>query len=80
MAVGFRSQGIGSALTGDILRRAEELGFHTVISAVVGGNNASHKLHEKFGFAYIGCFKEVGRKFGEWRDVHFYQYFTGAGH
>ncbi|MGG6314606.1 N-acetyltransferase family protein [Paenibacillus macerans] len=78
LAAEFRGQGIGTALTLDILKRAEMLGYHTVISCVVGGNEASRKLHEKFGFEHIGCFKEVGRKFGEWQDVHFYQYFTGA--
>ncbi|MNO35842.1 N-acyltransferase YncA [compost metagenome] len=80
LAAEFRGQGIGSALTADILQRAAALGYHTVISGVVGGNEASRKLHEKFGFEYIGCFKEVGRKFGKWWDVHFYQYITGAGH
>lgn len=80
LAAEFRGQGIGSALTAEILRRAEALGFHTVISCVVSGNEASRRLHEKFGFEHIGCFKEVGRKFGKWWDVHFYQYFTGAGH
>ncbi|WP_223069736.1 GNAT family N-acetyltransferase [Paenibacillus caui] len=69
----FRGQGIGSVLVAEILKRAAELGYHNVVSGVVGGNEASRKLHEKFGFAYIGCFKEVGLKFGEWQDVHFYQ-------
>lgn len=75
LAPPFRGQGIGSALTEEILKRAKDLRFHTVISGVVGGNEASQKLHEKFGFSYIGCFKEVGLKFGEWQDVHFYQLF-----
>lgn len=75
LAPAFRGQGIGSALTEEILKRATDLRFHTVISGVVGGNEASLKLHKKFGFSYIGCFKEVGLKFGEWQDVHFYQLF-----
>lgn len=71
----FRGHGIGSTLMTDILNRAADLGYHTVISGLVGGNEASRKLHEKFGFSYIGVFKEVGLKFGEWHDVHFYQLF-----
>ncbi|MDP4097996.1 GNAT family N-acetyltransferase [Paenibacillus sp. P96] len=72
---GFRGRRIGSTLMTDILERASALGYHTVISGLVGGNEASRRLHEKFGFSYIGAFKEVGLKFGEWHDVHFYQLF-----
>jgi phosphinothricin acetyltransferase len=72
---GFRGRGIGSTLMTDILKRAAAFGYRTIISGLVGGNEASRKLHEKFGFTYIGAFKEVGLKFGEWHDVHFYQLF-----
>ncbi|WP_141431785.1 GNAT family N-acetyltransferase [Bacillus sp. 03113] len=68
-----QGQGIGSALMNEILGRAAKLGYHTVIGGITGGNEASVKLHEKFGFEYVGCFKEVGLKFGKWQDVHFYQ-------
>nr|WP_219995052.1 GNAT family N-acetyltransferase [Terrilactibacillus laevilacticus] len=70
----YRRQGIGKALMSEILQRAHELGYHTVISGIVGGNMGSIQLHERFGFIYIGCFKEVGYKFNAYRDVHFYQY------
>lgn len=69
----FRGQGVGQALLEDIIRRAAELGYHTVIGAITGGNEASVKLHKKYGFEFVGCFKEVGYKFEEWQDVHFYQ-------
>jgi L-amino acid N-acyltransferase YncA len=68
-----RGRGVGSALMKEILHRAAKLSYHTVIGGIVGGNEVSVKLHEKFGFEYVGCFKEVGFKFGEWQDVHFYQ-------
>jgi L-amino acid N-acyltransferase YncA len=66
-----RGRGVGSALMKEILHRAANLNYHTVIGGTVGGNEVSVKLHEKFGFEYVGCFKEVGLKFGEWQDVHF---------
>lgn len=69
----YRGHGIGSSLLAEILRRATALGYHTVIGGITGGNAVSVKLHEKFGFKCIGCFKEVGFKFGAWQDVHFYQ-------
>lgn len=68
-----RGKGIGTALMAEILRRAEQLEYHTVISGITGGNEASVRLHENFGFVFVGKFQEVGFKFGEWQDVHFYQ-------
>ncbi|WP_035986886.1 GNAT family N-acetyltransferase [Brevibacillus agri] len=72
-----RGRGVGTALMSDILQRAEQLGYHTVISGITGGNEASVRLHEKFGFTLAGKFREVGFKFGEWHDVHFYQLMLG---
>lgn len=68
-----RGKGVGSGLMKEILIRAAKDGYHTIISGITGGNEASVRLHEKFGFEFVGCFKEVGYKFNEWQDVHFYQ-------
>ncbi|WP_408009191.1 GNAT family N-acetyltransferase [Pseudalkalibacillus sp. A8] len=65
--------GIGTSLMEEILKRATQLGYHTVIGGIGGDNEPSVKLHERFGFEYVGCFKEVGFKFGKWQDVNFYQ-------
>lgn len=69
----FRGQGIGNRLMEEILKRGRELGHHVVIGGITAGNDVSVKLHEKFGFELVGCFKEVGHKFGRWQDVLFYQ-------
>jgi L-amino acid N-acyltransferase YncA len=69
----YQGQGIGNKLMQEILCKARELGYHTVIGGITGGNKASVKLHEKFGFKFVGSFNEVGFKFGDWQDVHFYQ-------
>lgn len=69
----FRGRGIGKALMAAILDLAREHGYHTVIGGITGGNEVSIRLHKQFGFEFIGNFKEVGFKFGEWQDVHFYQ-------
>ncbi|MGV3487400.1 MAG: GNAT family N-acetyltransferase [Tuberibacillus sp.] len=69
----YRGEGIGSALMKEILHRAESCRFHSVISLITGGNEASFKLHEKFGFTSVGCLKEVGWKFDQWHDVNYYQ-------
>jgi L-amino acid N-acyltransferase YncA len=71
--VNQRGKGIGKQLMTKIIERANHLDFHTVIAGITAGNEVSVKLHEKFGFNYIGCFKEVGYKFEAWQDVLFYQ-------
>lgn len=69
----YRGKGIGTSLMKEIIERAKQLGFHTMIGGITGGNEASVKLHEKFGFSFVGRFSEVGFKFGEWQHVDFYQ-------
>ncbi|KIL49142.1 GNAT family N-acetyltransferase [Jeotgalibacillus campisalis] len=69
----YQGKGIGKLLMEEILLRAAKLDHHVVIGGITGGNEASVKLHEKFGFEFAGCFKEVGYKFDQWQDVHFYQ-------
>lgn len=68
-----RGQGIGKALMTEILKLAREKGFHTVISGITAGNEVSVRMHEQFHFDYVGRFREVGKKFGQWLDVDFYQ-------
>ena len=36
-------------------------------------NDASVALHTKFGFAPVGVFREVGRKFGVYHDVAWFE-------
>ena len=64
---------IGTALMRELLLRAKALGYHAVVAGITGDNEVSIRLHKKFGFELVGCFKEVGFKFGKWQDVHFYQ-------
>lgn len=70
----YRKKGIASALMAFILEEArKDEGIHTVVSVITAGNEASRKLHEKFGFEYCGTIKEVGIKFGEYRDIENYR-------
>jgi L-amino acid N-acyltransferase len=68
-----RGKGIGTLLMKEIIERAKQLDYHTMIGGITSGNAASVKLHEKFGFTFVGRFQEVGFKFGEWQHVDFYQ-------
>jgi len=69
----YRGQGIGKALMAEIIKLAEQLEYHVIIAGITTGNEGSVHVHKKFGFEFIGTFKEVGFKFGEWQSVDFYQ-------
>lgn len=69
----YWNKGVGTALMKKILDMAAELGHHTVVSGITAGNDTSIRMHQKLGFKFCGCFKEVGFKFGQWQDVVFYQ-------
>jgi phosphinothricin acetyltransferase len=68
-----RGQGIGSALYGALfdLLRSEDL--HRAIGGITLPNDASVALHRKMGFTPVGVMREVGRKFGRWWDVGWFQ-------
>jgi L-amino acid N-acyltransferase YncA len=65
----WRGQGIGRLLLAELVRLATVHGFHSVMARIVGGHEASIRLHESCGFALVGVEREVGRKFGRWLDV-----------
>ena len=70
----YRKRGVATALMKSILEEAKkDERTHTVVSVITSGNEASQKLHEKFGFEFCGTIKEVGIKFGEYRDIDNYR-------
>lgn len=70
----YRRQGIGAALMEEILNLARrDPSIHTVVSVITSGNEASLRLHEKFGFVCCGSIREVGKKFGSYLDISNYQ-------
>ena len=66
-------RGIGRALLVDLIQRAKDLGFHTLIGGVSADQTASLALQENLGFERVAHFKEVGYKFGQKLDVVFLQ-------
>lgn len=70
----YRKKGIATALMESILEEGKkDERTHTVVSVITSGNEASEKLHKKFGFEFCGTIKEVGVKFGEYRDIDNYR-------
>lgn len=70
---GATGRGIGSALYAELFARLRPLGVHAVIAVIALPNPASVALHERFGLRHAGTFREVGRKFGRWVDVGYWQ-------
>lgn len=64
-----QGRGIGRTLLAELVRVATAHGFHAVFARIVGGHEASIRVHEALGFEVVGVEREVGRKFGRWLDV-----------
>lgn len=74
VAASYRKRGIADALMKVILDMAkEDESIHMVVSVITGGNEASIRLHDKYGFTYCGSIHEVGVKFNEHRDIENYE-------
>jgi phosphinothricin acetyltransferase len=64
-----RGRGWGGRMLGHLVALAEARGFHAVMARITGGNDASVRLHERHGFRLVGVEREIGFKFGRWKDV-----------
>lgn len=64
-----QGHGVGRLLLSELLSVATIHGFHAVMARIVGGHDASIRLHASLGFDVVGTEREVGRKFGRWLDV-----------
>ena len=64
-----QGQGVGRLLLTELVATATAHGFHAVMARIVGGHDASIRLHAALGFEIVGTEREVGRKFGRWLDV-----------
>jgi L-amino acid N-acyltransferase YncA len=70
---GHHGKGIATLLYEALFVELARRGFHTAIGGISLPNEASVKLHEKFGMVQVAHFKEVGFKFGKWIDTGYWQ-------
>jgi phosphinothricin acetyltransferase len=70
---GAHGKQIGTKLYNELLKLLKKEKFHVVLGVLTLPNEASVKLHEKFGFTKVAHLKEAGLKFGDWQDVGFWQ-------
>ena len=68
-----QGKGIGTALFKHMIDNLERQKIHVLLAGICLPNEASVKLHEKFGFLQVSCMKEIGRKFDKWQDVGHWQ-------
>ncbi|BFO22330.1 GNAT family N-acetyltransferase [Streptomyces sp. KM77-8] len=66
-------RGIGTLLYKALFEALAGEDLHRAYAGVTQPNDASTRLHERFGFRYVGTYREVGRKFGRWWDVAWYE-------
>ena len=79
VATEYRRQGVATELMTAILNLArEDDSVHTVVSVITGENEASVRLHERFGFTFSGVLHEVGVKFGKYLDIVNYELQVGG--
>jgi phosphinothricin acetyltransferase len=70
---GAHGRGVGAALYAPLIEMLERQGFTQAIGAISLPNEASVRLHERFGFRHAGTYREVGYKLGGWHDVGLWQ-------
>ena len=71
VATESRGKGVAKLLMQPLIDAAKNLGIHAIVAGIEAGNEASIRLHEKFGFSEVAHFKEVGFKFNKWMDLKF---------
>ena len=66
-------RGIGTHLYAALFAALAGEDVHRAYAAIVIPNAASVALHERFGFVPLGMYREVGRKFGRYWDVQWFE-------
>jgi phosphinothricin acetyltransferase len=66
-------RGIGTLLYKALFEALEGEDLHRAYAGMTLPNDASARLHTRFGFTYVGTYREVGRKFGRYWDVAWYE-------
>ncbi|MEW2164008.1 N-acetyltransferase family protein [Streptomyces sp. NPDC007084] len=73
VAPGAGGRGVGTLLYTALFAALATEDVHRAYAGIVPPNEASVRLHERFGFRHVGTYREVGRKFGRYWDVAWYE-------
>ncbi|MCG3044377.1 N-acetyltransferase family protein [Streptomyces sp. S1A] len=66
-------RGVGTLLYEHLFDAIGGEDVHRAYAGIAQPNEASVRLHARFGFRHIGTYGEVGRKFGRYWDVAWYE-------
>ncbi|MEU6575477.1 N-acetyltransferase family protein [Streptomyces sp. NPDC046805] len=66
-------RGIGTLLYKALFEALSGEDLHRAFAGITQPNEASTRLHAGFGFRYVGTYSEIGRKFGRYWDVAWYE-------
>lgn len=75
----YARQGLGKSLMLALMDFARAQHMHIMVAAIDAENQASLALHEALGFVQTGFMPQVGKKFGQWRDLVLLQLNLDAG-
>lgn len=73
MKLGVLGKGVGSLLMDAVVKSSENNGIWTLYSSLFPENEASVKLHLKYGFRKIGYREKIAELEGVWRDTVLYE-------
>ncbi|MFH8555879.1 GNAT family N-acetyltransferase [Streptomyces celluloflavus] len=66
-------RGIGTLLYQALFGALADEDVHRAYAGITQPNEASARLHARFGFRHLGTYGEVGHKFGRYWDVAWYE-------
>lgn len=66
-------RGVGRALYERLFSELAAEDVHRAYAGIALPNDASISFHQRFGFKEIGTYHEVGRKFGRYHDVMWFE-------
>lgn len=69
----FFAKGVGRGLYSALFEALGGADVHRAYALIVEPNAASVALHEAFGFSHISTLDEVGRKFGRYHNVMWFE-------
>jgi len=70
---GIEGKGVGTILYENLFAELKAKPIHAIVAGIALPNDASIRLHEKFGFEKVAHFREIGFKHGRWIDVGYWE-------
>lgn len=73
VAPGACRRGVGTLRYTALFTALADEDLHRPYAGIAQPNEASVRLHERFGFRHLGTYGEVGRKLGKYCNVAWYE-------